>query len=514
MRALLVIYLTQSLHYSDSAAVALYSIFNAVCYLTPLLGALLADVYIGKVKTIVGFNLLYLCGLLILAISAFHAGIAGVICGLFLLAVGTGGIKPNISPLGAEQIEHEHLIRDKSGRVTVVEDAAAEADPAAKERKRVRLARYFSFFYWSINIGSAVSFIVVPLIRVHASYGWAFLTCFFALLVSVAIFLVPVWFYDGYYDAPVSRNSAWARLWEVCYKCTRQRCGARHGRVVFRNAVDPLAPAAPLAGPTVQLAAPLVVANGVGVAAGAPDSSDGELGALGGAAAGEEETSRLLGGGAPMMRRTGSGRQAPSVAAEGDVVGAAGGFGGSKYRVSLFAPDDDHAGNTCQCVNAAVEYELQAIAETAPGVSDAEDGAASPWPSPFAHKREIVLLHAPKPGTSGGEPAAAAHPSSTGTLRTSCCGGSAVPGSGCCGGGAAADASTPHAALLPVDVYAPTHDAELSRYRQTQGYVRDVRAVLRLLPLFAVLPIFWVSVMSAPRRAFDSADQQLVACEL
>jgi len=144
---MLVVYLTTSLHYSSSVAVALYSIFNAVCYITPLIGSYLADAVAGKVFTLLLFNGIYLAGLLTLALNSFTANVPGILAGLFILAIGTGGIKPNIAPLGAEQVEHELL----HGR----KDAALGSDtPASPEEIADRRRAFFSFFYWAINGGS------------------------------------------------------------------------------------------------------------------------------------------------------------------------------------------------------------------------------------------------------------------------------------------------------------------------------------------------------------------------
>lgn len=175
VRALLIVYLTTALHYSNSTAVAVYSVFNAVCYLTPLLGSYLADACVGKFVTILTFNAIYLVGLLGLAAFAFDNNVPGVIVGLFLLAVGTGGIKPNISPLGAEQIEHEDLEAERAGRKdkgrargcssanragsdnarmpapgAAVAPVAARVPLGAAEYEERRRS-FFAFFYWAVK---------------------------------------------------------------------------------------------------------------------------------------------------------------------------------------------------------------------------------------------------------------------------------------------------------------------------------------------------------------------------
>lgn len=48
--AILVLYLTQKLHYSDDDATVLYHIFTMFVYFFPLMGAVLADSWLGKFK--------------------------------------------------------------------------------------------------------------------------------------------------------------------------------------------------------------------------------------------------------------------------------------------------------------------------------------------------------------------------------------------------------------------------------------------------------------------------------
>ncbi|MGI9027048.1 MAG: hypothetical protein ACR2GP_16010, partial [Burkholderiaceae bacterium] len=52
MRALLVLYLVNSLHYERKDALALYGLYTGLVYLTPILGGYLADRYLGRRKAI------------------------------------------------------------------------------------------------------------------------------------------------------------------------------------------------------------------------------------------------------------------------------------------------------------------------------------------------------------------------------------------------------------------------------------------------------------------------------
>src|SRR6476660_9001120 len=97
--AILPLYLTSVLHYSDADGGTYYYLFKMMAYLLPLLGGILADRWFGRYWTIVGFSIPYVAGHFVLGIEdKFWCMVA-----LFaLLAPGTGVIKPNISSLLGE----------------------------------------------------------------------------------------------------------------------------------------------------------------------------------------------------------------------------------------------------------------------------------------------------------------------------------------------------------------------------------------------------------------------------
>src|SRR5438874_10307152 len=69
MRAILFLYLTTVLRFSDDKASSSVLVFKAGCYFLPLLGGFLADRYFGKYWTIVGFSVPYVLGHFILGIE-------------------------------------------------------------------------------------------------------------------------------------------------------------------------------------------------------------------------------------------------------------------------------------------------------------------------------------------------------------------------------------------------------------------------------------------------------------
>uniref|UniRef100_A0A8C5P3G9 Solute carrier family 15 member 1 n=1 Tax=Jaculus jaculus TaxID=51337 RepID=A0A8C5P3G9_JACJA len=155
MRALLVLYFKNFLNWDDNLSTAIYHTFVALCYLTPLLGALIADSWLGKFKTIISLSIVYTIGQAVISVSSIndltdhnHDGtpdsipvhVALSMIGLVLIALGTGGIKPCVSAFGGDQFEE------------------------GQEKQR---NRFFSIFYLAINAGSLLSTIITPILRVQ-----------------------------------------------------------------------------------------------------------------------------------------------------------------------------------------------------------------------------------------------------------------------------------------------------------------------------------------------------------
>uniref|UniRef100_A0A8C8A2B2 Solute carrier family 15 member 1 n=1 Tax=Oryzias sinensis TaxID=183150 RepID=A0A8C8A2B2_9TELE len=153
MRAVLVLYFKYFLRWDDDFATTIYHTFVALCYLTPILGAIIADSWLGKFKTIVYLSIVYTLGQVVLAVSAIHDitdtnkdgtpdnmtfHVALSMVGLLLIALGTGGIKPCVAAFGGDQFE----------------------DHQEKQR-----GTFFSIFYLSINAGSLLSTIITPILR-------------------------------------------------------------------------------------------------------------------------------------------------------------------------------------------------------------------------------------------------------------------------------------------------------------------------------------------------------------
>uniref|UniRef100_A0A8D2AVR9 Solute carrier family 15 member 2 n=1 Tax=Sciurus vulgaris TaxID=55149 RepID=A0A8D2AVR9_SCIVU len=144
MKAVLTLYFLYFLHWNEDTSTSVYHAFSSLCYFTPILGAAIADSWLGKFKTIIYLSLVYVLGHVLKSLGAIPVLGGKVVhtilslVGLSLIALGTGGIKPCVAAFGGDQFEEKH----------------------AEER-----TRYFSVFYLSINAGSLISTFITPMLR-------------------------------------------------------------------------------------------------------------------------------------------------------------------------------------------------------------------------------------------------------------------------------------------------------------------------------------------------------------
>ncbi|KAI9493549.1 POT family-domain-containing protein [Zychaea mexicana] len=177
----------------QQTATALTTFFQFWCYITPIIGAIIADQYLGKYNTIVVFACIYMLGLIILTGSSVPASIdsggafPGFIVALVVIGLGTGGIKANVSPLVAEQYTvskayvREQPKRNWLGRKTGETERVIVTPQATYQR-------LFSYFYIGINVGS-LSAIFTTLMAKNIGFWSAYLlpTCMFVPGIAVVI---------------------------------------------------------------------------------------------------------------------------------------------------------------------------------------------------------------------------------------------------------------------------------------------------------------------------------------
>ena len=166
MNSILVIFMTQYLlnsqgqpdHMTDAKAEEWYHWFVSAVYFLPVLGAFLADAVFGKYLIILMLSVVYCFGHFTLAMNDTRLGL---VLGMTLIAFGAGGIKPCVSANVGDQFgaTNQHL-----------------------------LPKIFNWFYFSINLGSAFSTLLIPWLLNKAGPKVAFGVPGIAMLIATIVF--------------------------------------------------------------------------------------------------------------------------------------------------------------------------------------------------------------------------------------------------------------------------------------------------------------------------------------
>lgn len=140
MRALLVLYLVNAMHYQRADALKLYGIYTGLVYITPLLGGYLADRWLGSRRAAV-------IGALVMMLGHFAMAFEPLLyVALGLLIVGNGFFKPNTT--------------------SMVGMLYPDNDP--------RLSGGYTIFYMGINLGAFLSPLVAGTLGEQLGWHWGF----------------------------------------------------------------------------------------------------------------------------------------------------------------------------------------------------------------------------------------------------------------------------------------------------------------------------------------------------
>ncbi|CAK8543628.1 unnamed protein product [Lathyrus sativus] len=216
----LVVYLTNKLHQGTVESSNNISNWGGSVWLMPLAGAYVADAYLGRYLTFVIASCIYLMGMCLLTLSVSlpslrppecDKGVAFENCpkasplqkgvfflALYIIVLGTGGTKPNISTMGADQFD-EFDAKEKSHKFS-----------------------FFNWWYFSILIG--VLFSTTFLVYIQDNKGWTlgYGLPTIGLAFSILVFLLGTPYYRHRLPqgSPMTRMLqvfvAAVRKWKVC----------------------------------------------------------------------------------------------------------------------------------------------------------------------------------------------------------------------------------------------------------------------------------------------------------
>lgn len=178
MRALLTLFLINSLRFQESESSIIYGGFLSLCYLTPMLGGFISDKFLGNRNCILLGGVLMAIGQFLLFVSASTFGsnisLATTImwAALFVIIFGNGFFKPNISSM---------------------------VGSLYPKQEKTKLDSAFTIFYMGINLGAFLGQLICPIIGdvkdvngvrdIHA-FKWGFLAASVAMVIGTIIFFV------------------------------------------------------------------------------------------------------------------------------------------------------------------------------------------------------------------------------------------------------------------------------------------------------------------------------------
>ncbi|ESU21651.1 proton-dependent di-tripeptide transporter [Flavobacterium cauense R2A-7] len=179
MRALLTLFMVNSLLIKEADAAIIYGGFLALCYLTPLLGGFIADKYLGNRNCILVGGSLMAIGqfLLFLSASTFSSNLGGaklfMWIALFIIIFGNGFFKPNISSM---------------------------VGSLYPKQEKSKLDSAFTIFYMGINIGAFLGQFICPYlgdvkdaetgVRDIFAFKWGFLAASLAMIIGTVTFFI------------------------------------------------------------------------------------------------------------------------------------------------------------------------------------------------------------------------------------------------------------------------------------------------------------------------------------
>jgi proton-dependent oligopeptide transporter, POT family len=178
MRAILTLFLVNSLLMKEDDASLIYGGFLGLCYLTPMLGGFIADRFFGNRNCILLGGLMMAAGQMLLFASAsiFSTNLSLATSlmwiALGIIIFGNGFFKPNISSMVGSLYPKQ-------------------------EKSKLDVA--FTIFYMGINLGAFLGQLICPIIGdvrdaggirdIHA-FKWGFLAAGIAMLIGTVVFYV------------------------------------------------------------------------------------------------------------------------------------------------------------------------------------------------------------------------------------------------------------------------------------------------------------------------------------
>ncbi|KAJ0987904.1 hypothetical protein J5N97_006260 [Dioscorea zingiberensis] len=183
----LVTYLGGTMHVSSSESANIVTDFMGTSFLLCLLGGFLADSFLGRYLTIAIFAIIQALGTGMLAVSTRLPQLRPPPCGrgaasnkcepasgmqmgilymcLYLIALGTGGLKSSVSGFGTDQFDEKD------------------------EKEKSQMDYFFNRFFFLISTGTLLAVTVLVYIQDEVGRSWAYGICCISMVIAILLFL-------------------------------------------------------------------------------------------------------------------------------------------------------------------------------------------------------------------------------------------------------------------------------------------------------------------------------------
>ncbi|GLT38498.1 hypothetical protein SLA2020_127440 [Shorea laevis] len=194
----LITYLTNNLGEPTATAAKSVNTWVGVSSIFPILGAIIADSFLGRFNTILLSSIIYFLGMVLLSLSVSVVPTehrrAVFYTALYILAVGEGGHKPCVQTFAADQFD--------------------EDNPDEKAAK----SSFFNWWYLAIVFGASTAILVVIYLQDHVSWTAGFGVLAGVLAVSLALFLMGI----KRYRKQSPTGSPFTRMFQVFVAAARK----------------------------------------------------------------------------------------------------------------------------------------------------------------------------------------------------------------------------------------------------------------------------------------------------
>ncbi|BAT76610.1 hypothetical protein LR48_Vigan01g280100 [Vigna angularis] len=231
----LVLYLSKFMHFSPSTSANIVTEFMGTSFLLAILGGFLADAFITTYSIYLISAAIEFMGLLMLTIQAHKPSLKPPNCvmgitdnpchkiyggdsvmlfaGLYLVALGVGGIKGSLPPHGAEQFD--------------------ENTPEGRKQR----SAFFNYFVFSLSCGALIAVTFVVWIEDNKGWQWGLGVSTASILLSIPVFLLG----SPKYRTKIPTGSPITSMFKVLVAAICNSCKSRNSsNVVISMATSPL----------------------------------------------------------------------------------------------------------------------------------------------------------------------------------------------------------------------------------------------------------------------------------